>query len=1100
MTNEAPPDLFDSNGATSPTVHEHRGYWPFRTLIRSRALIEINRLVDEFHRHPNDINDVGSFLESIANSTKNLDNLSLASRKAILGDSDPLAETRKWLQLQLDGDQLITMPSSCQKAPTGNDILQASHWVQPSGLMDLVFGNAFAAVGADYRRVVRMVHQRIVDVAHAVSIVMETSTALGQESNRQTRFKTFAERLVGVDLTHPRQLDLDRCLQKLFDMVEASDGALFQAVRAAELEIDENTDRIGSIDPDPVCTGALVNLRAKEGERFVKSRNVTVHFSPFGQPAPIFSWTPEVVTATVPREARSGRVYFAAPKKNSNATRPAELDALLSECPFLAGGAMTSMMLAALDAPLGNARCFLPNVGLPIGVVQSPRIVIFQAVTENGVPISDHRQPEPDDTIGIEWEIAADAELAVDIDLFADGEPLADNLPRKGRREILRATKPRIYTLRVASGCGTRIRRDLHVPVRHMLTFETSDISVKEGQIARLALKVDQPWSTNKDIQVKTSPVHPTADVWVTMPADRYRVDMAYSVGKPALPRTPALTVSIEGTGDHSSAVARIWMEPKNGTRQVVASQSGGPNLAAIDVVGVHAALTKTGKVLLFAYDESEAGYFNPNMGKSAVWDPSNNRVTSIPLGRNLFCAGHAFLGDGRLLVAGGQSSAIDPGVTAIGLLYPYLVQAADHDVHISDYNSWDRLSPDMPEARWYPTCMTLPDGRVLIVSGYSWHALSTIVNTLNSGYEIVDGATDEIVKRGEFRAPLLLANDFDVYPFLQMLPGNALFVHNHDTTWLVGLNGAHEPPPLGYGYAPVYNTRSENSRTYPGQGSCVMLPLNPDDPNKALILVVGGGGGPHGRVGPTTPASNTAEIFQYYSRAGLGNQRGWRYTRDPNRNQTFLSTARVMSDAVLLPDGTVAIIGGAGGGRADHASPPVMDVESFDPATEVFSRQGTITVPRLYHSTALLLPDGSVMLAGSTGELWHHEHHGGTNNEFRIEVYRPPYLYRGPQPTLIPSHRSLRYGELLRIEIPSGPGAITKAALLRHGSTTHTNNMGQRYIRLKISRLSADSIFVKLPLDGTIAPPGPYMLFVVSEDANGEPVPSVGALVGLNS
>ena len=91
----------------------------------------------------------------------------------------------------------------------------------------------------------------------------------------------------------------------------------------------------------------------------------------------------------------------------------------------------------------------------------------------------------------------------------------------------------------------------------------------------------------------------------------------------------------------------------------------------------------------------------------------------------------------------------------------------------------------------------------------------------------------------------------------------------------------------------------------------------------------------------------------------------------DPPGNQTFLTNPRLMADAVLLPDGTVSVIGGAGGGEADQAWPPIMWIESFDPATETFTSRTGITVPRLYHSTALLLPDGSVMIAGSTGWRW---------------------------------------------------------------------------------------------------------------------------------
>jgi hypothetical protein len=299
-------------------------------------------------------------------------------------------------------------------------------------------------------------------------------------------------------------------------------------------------------------------------------------------------------------------------------------------------------------------------------------------------------------------------------------------------------------------------------------------------------------------------------------------------------------------------------------------------------------------------------------------------------------------------------------------------------------------------------------------------------------------------------------------------------------------------------GFTPFYNASSPNSRTYPGQGACVLLPLDPDTPTKASLLVVGGGGGPDGGINPTTPASDTAEIFEFDSAAGLDVQPGWRFTRDSAGNRTFLTNRRLMADAVLLPDGTVAIIGGAGGGKADDAGPPIMWIESFDPATETFTSRTGITVPRLYHSTALLLPDGSVMIAGSTGARWSQSISGGSANEFRIEVYDPPYLFRGPRPALRLKTAVVRYGQPLEIEIPTGPRMIKKAVLIRHGSTTHTNNMDQRYVGLRITETTDTHIKVALPADGALAPPGPYMLFVISADANGDPVPSIGSHVML--
>jgi hypothetical protein len=122
----------------------------------------------------------------------------------------------------------------------------------------------------------------------------------------------------------------------------------------------------------------------------------------------------------------------------------------------------------------------------------------------------------------------------------------------------------------------------------------------------------------------------------------------------------------------------------------------------------------------------------------------------------------------------------------------------------------------------------------------------------------------------------------------------------------------------------------------------------------------------------------------------------------------------------------------------------------------------------------------------------------GCSDNEFRIEVYRPPYMFRSPRPVLTLPGSTLTYGQSLSIGVPTGAKAIKKVAIIRNGSTTHTNNMDQRYVGLKITSSTDTGLTVTLPPDGTVAPPGPYLLFVIGNDANNAPVPSVGTSVML--
>jgi hypothetical protein len=198
-----------------------------------------------------------------------------------------------------------------------------------------------------------------------------------------------------------------------------------------------------------------------------------------------------------------------------------------------------------------------------------------------------------------------------------------------------------------------------------------------------------------------------------------------------------------------------------------------------------------------------------------------------------------------------------------------------------------------------------------------------------------------------------------------------------------------------------------------------------------------------------------------------------WEYAA-PMRHQ------RVNVCAVLLPDGKVLAVGGNSKGQFDDI---VYDTELFDPDTCTWQTVAPMRVPRGYHSTALLLPDGRVLACGSTP-------YG--NYELRMEVYSPAYLFKGPRPKImsIPQKR-LAYGESFEVVYT---GAVKSIALIRPGATTHAFDMDQRYIELSFQPLGADRLLVDAPPDEHIAPPGYYMLFLLSETG----VPSVAEFVHL--
>jgi hypothetical protein len=490
-----------------------------------------------------------------------------------------------------------------------------------------------------------------------------------------------------------------------------------------------------------------------------------------------------------------------------------------------------------------------------------------------------------------------------------------------------------------------------------------------------------------------------------------------------------------------------------------------------LDTVAVHLALLRTGKIIAFTGDDAKIGDWN--IGKSSLWDPVNPNVKeNPPLGRNLFCAGHCFLLDGRLLVAGGQSTVDPPftnGILSFFGILQLFTKGADHDIHVFDPQTqiWHRYD-NMPKARWYPTCVTLPDGRALIVSGVTSQAHHFIFKNsfINQTYEIFDATTNSLTN------PKPFLEKIKPYPFLHVLPGGTLFVHSEYTTRLVNLTNFTP-------YPEKFDTIHKGTRTYPGMGCCTLLPITQSDTD-FKVLIAGGSMtySPNNR----TDTTNTAEIFTFKSN-DLGKS-GWSAAKPTNYK-------RFLSDSVLLPDGTVLVTNGAATGIADDTKDAVKEIELYNPENDTWTVIDKLDRDRLYHSSALLLKDGRVVAAGSTGHKWstNPEHY-----EKEIEVIIPPYLKNGPQrPHISDCPLEVDYNSIFEVKSPN-TSEITKVVLIKNSSTTHNNNMDQRCLGISILDQANDILKLSGPKDGTYAPPGYYMLFILDK----KNVPSVAEMVRI--
>jgi hypothetical protein len=438
--------------------------------------------------------------------------------------------------------------------------------------------------------------------------------------------------------------------------------------------------------------------------------------------------------------------------------------------------------------------------------------------------------------------------------------------------------------------------------------------------------------------------------------------------------------------------------------------------------VAVHSVLLHSGRVLIWFWPHAGLPTSDGTGSIAKLIDPKARTVTdvSVPFAYDAFCAGHTVLADGRVFVAGGNRYA-DPN-------YDGTRQTATFD--LTD-RSWARAD-SMNFARWYPSTTQLPDGDVLIMSGWETDHAEPVHRI-----ERYHAGTGQITS-----LPSSADLDMRLYPRTFLLPdGDVLRVGPDEMTSRLDTTS--------------WTWSNVDSMVHGLRiaGAAVLLP----GLDRVLAL---GGARPDG-----TTATDTAEILEL-DRA----RPAWRSITPMHRERLYMN-------AVLLPDGDVLVVGG---GRVAPWEGPVRTAELFDTQTETWRRMAPQAGSRMYHSTALLLPDGRVLSAGQNdGDL-----------QRTAEIYSPPYLFRGPRPRITSAPRVARYGRSIAVGTPDG-ARVSRVALIRAGSVTHSVNFDQRYVDLPFDRAKG-GLTARIPSRASVAPPGWYMLFLVDDDG----VPSVARWV----
>jgi hypothetical protein len=205
------------------------------------------------------------------------------------------------------------------------------------------------------------------------------------------------------------------------------------------------------------------------------------------------------------------------------------------------------------------------------------------------------------------------------------------------------------------------------------------------------------------------------------------------------------------------------------------------------------------------------------------------------------------------------------------------------------------------------------------------------------------------------------------------------------------------------------------------------------------------------------------------------------------------MSVARKQHNGTVLPNGTVLITGGLKVNKLADPDPvnQTRSAEIWDPNTGQFRVLAAESVPRMYHSTAVLLPDGRVLSAGGGRP------NGGEGDHRDGQVFSPPYLFKGDntaavRPTISSVAGVVGYGQGFSISTPDAAN-ISRVTLVAPTSVTHSTNMNQRFFELSFTK-GTNQLNLTMTSDRNQNPPGYYMLFIL--DNNG--VPSVAKFVRI--
>ncbi|KVH95683.1 aldehyde oxidase GLOX-like [Cynara cardunculus var. scolymus] len=451
----------------------------------------------------------------------------------------------------------------------------------------------------------------------------------------------------------------------------------------------------------------------------------------------------------------------------------------------------------------------------------------------------------------------------------------------------------------------------------------------------------------------------------------------------------------------------------------------------------------------------------------SILYDIRANTFRPLSIQTDTWCSSGAVLPNGTLVQTGGYND----GDHTIRTMVPCDDGTCD----------WIEFPGYLKERRWFSTDQLLPDGRIIIVGGrrqfsYEFYPANppdyfTSVNSSSFLIDFLRGTADWVTEN-------------NLYPFVHLLPDGNLFIFANVQSVVFDYEQnkvvKHLPPITG-----------DNPRNYPSSGSSVLLPLDENNPVEAEVMICGGA--PRDALLKIRRSRNFSRAIPTCGRIKVSNEK-------PSWEMETMPIARVMGDMVILPNGDVLIINGAGSGLAgwENAQDPITRPVIYhpnNPQNARFSVMQSTTRPRLYNSAAILVTDGRILVGGSNPHMFYNFTNVEFPTELSLEAFLPPYLapeYNPIRPEIVKLPSKIKYKKPLMVTftvLKFLKLSRVTVRIIAPSFTTHSLGMNQRMVVLKedkdVSFVGGSSnktytIGVVGPSTAKIAPPGYYLLYLV--------------------